>query len=45
MSMKFLATILMCVGLAACATVDGARTDLGNGITKVGDWVKPGAKQ
>ena len=43
--MKIIAVIVLALGLTACATVDGARTDLGNGIQKVGDWVKPGVKK
>jgi len=27
--------------LAGCATVDGMRTDVGNGVTWVGDKIKP----
>jgi len=43
--MKMIAAIMLVMALTGCATVDGARTDLGNGIQKVGDWVKPGAKK
>lgn len=43
--MKAIAVIIMVLGLTACATVDGARTDIGNGINAVGDLIKPGAKK
>jgi predicted small secreted protein len=42
--MKMLATIMLALVLTGCATVDGARTDIGTGINKVGDWVKPSKK-
>lgn len=42
--MKVIAVIIMALGLTACATVNGARTDIGNGIQAVGEFVKPGAK-
>jgi predicted small secreted protein len=43
--MKILAAMVLALILTGCATVDGARTDLGHGINKVGEWVKPGVKQ
>ena len=27
--------------LTGCATVDGMRTDVATGVTKVADWIKP----
>ena len=27
--------------IAGCATVDGVRTDVATGVTKVADWIKP----
>jgi predicted small secreted protein len=44
-TMKTIAAMVLALILTGCATVDGARTDIGAGINKVGDWVKPGAKQ
>ena len=29
------------VFLTGCATVDGMRTDVATGVTKVADWIKP----
>ena len=29
------------VFLTGCATVDGVRTDVATGVTKVADWIKP----
>lgn len=43
--MKILSAIILALSLTACATVDGARTDIGNGIQAVGEFVKPGAKR
>lgn len=43
--MKMLAAILVSMSLTACATVDGARTDIGNGIQAVGEFIKPGEKR
>lgn len=42
--MKMIAAIVLVLVMTGCATVDGARTDIGNGINKVGDWVKPSNK-
>jgi hypothetical protein len=39
--MKLVLLMLLISMLGGCATVDGMRTDVGNGINKVGDWVKP----
>ena len=27
--------------ITGCATVDGMRTDVATGVTKVADWIKP----
>lgn len=39
--MKLILLMLLISMLGGCATVDGMRTDVGNGINKVGNWVKP----
>jgi predicted small secreted protein len=39
--MKTLAILLILAFLTGCATVDGMRTDVGNGVETVADWIKP----
>lgn len=39
--MKTLATLLILMSLPGCATVDGMRTDVGNGVETVAEWIKP----
>jgi predicted small secreted protein len=43
--MRYFIAILAVCSLTACATVDGARTDIGTGVEKIGSWIKPGEKQ
>ena len=42
---KILFMIIGVVSLTGCATVDGMRTDVGNGVTWVGDKIKPCTNQ
>lgn len=39
--MKKLILTTVIVFLYGCATVDGMRTDMGNGVGVVADWIKP----
>lgn len=42
--MKFVLAILAVLSLTACATADGIRTDVGNSVQSVGEWIKPSDK-
>ena len=33
--------VVIYIFLTGCATVDGMRTDVSTGVTKVSDWIKP----
>ena len=36
-----LMAVLSTLSTTGCATVDGMRTDVATGVTKVADWIKP----
>lgn len=39
--MIFVFMLAVYLFITGCATVDGMRTDVATGVTKVADWIKP----
>lgn len=39
--MKKIILVTITILLYGCATVDGMRTDVGNGVGAVANWIKP----
>ena len=38
---RFFLVSFLALALTGCATYEGARQDVGSGVEKIGDWIKP----
>ena len=42
---RFFLVSCLALALTGCATYEGARQDVGTGVEKIGDWIKPDTKK